>query len=152
MLNELAFLTKDKGINLKNCRFFWQKEREKLGIYLHHNRQKGALVLLKGGDEETAHELALQVVANQPQFLTRESVPLTVWEQEKERITNQIQEEKPLKKPEIREKILQGRLEKYLASHCFLEQSNFRDPKQKIKDYLAEKQVEIREFYFLTVT
>lgn len=45
---------------------------------------------------------------------------------------------------------MQGKLDKSLTSACFLEQSNFRNPETKIKDYLAENQAQIKKFYLLT--
>jgi len=68
-------VTKDKEINLEECRFFQPKEQEQLGIYLHHNKKIGAVILTQGGSKEIAHELALQVVANKPQFLSLDSIP-----------------------------------------------------------------------------
>jgi len=150
LLDKLSLAIKDKEINLERCRFFRQKEQEKLGIYLHHNKKIGALVLIEGGDEEIAHELALQIVANKPQFLSLNDIPQEIWEKEKQRFLIQAQEENPEKKPEIIQKIVQGKLDKSLTSACFLEQSNFRNPETKIKDYLAENQAQIKKFYLLT--
>lgn len=149
LLDKLSLTTKDKEINLEKCRFFHQKENEHLGIYLHHNKKVGALVLIEGGDKEIAHELALQIAANKPQFLSLDSIPRDTWEKEKQKFLIQTQEENPEKKPEIIQRIVQGKLNKHLTSACFLEQNNFRDPETKIKNYLAENQVKIKEFYLL---
>jgi elongation factor Ts len=151
LLDKLSLITKDKGIKLENCRFFHQKEQEQLGIYLHHNKKIGALVLIEGGDKEIAHELALQIVANKPQFLSLDSIPQNIWEQEKQKFLTQAQAENPEKKPEIIQRIVKGKLDKNLTKTCFLEQTDFRDPETKIKDYLTEKQVKIKEFYLLTI-
>lgn len=151
LLDKLSLVTKDKEINLEECRFFQPKEQEQLGIYLHHNKKIGAVILTQGGSKEIAHELALQVVANKPQFLSLDSIPQKIWEKEKQKFLTQAQEENPGKNPEIIQKIVQGKLNKHLTSTCFLEQSNFRDPETKIKDYLAENQVKIKEFYLLAI-
>ncbi|CAH1764423.1 9276_t:CDS:2, partial [Entrophospora sp. SA101] len=145
----LSLVTKDKEINLERCRFFQQKEQS--GIYLHHNKKIGAVVLIQGGNEEIAHELALQIVANKPQFLSLDSIPREILEKEKQKFFAQAQEENPGKNPEIIQRIVQGKLNKHLTSTCFLEQSNFRDPETKIKDYLAENQVKIKDFYLLAI-
>ena len=149
LLDKLSLVTKDKEINLEKCRFFQQKEQS--GIYLHHNKKIGAVVLIQGGNEEIAHELALQIVANKPQFLSLDSIPRETLEKEKQKFFAQAQEENPGKNPEIIQRIVQGKLNKHLTSTCFLEQSNFRDPETKIKDYLAENQVKIKEFYLLAI-
>jgi elongation factor Ts len=150
-LDKLSLAIKDKEVNLEKVRFFQQKEQEQLGIYLHHNKKIGALVLIEGGDEEIAHELALQVVANKPQFISLDSIPQEIKEKEKEKFLTQIQEKTPGKNPEIIKRIAQENLDKYLIKTyaCFLEQSNFRDPETKIKNYLSENQVKIKEFYLL---
>jgi len=75
LLDKLSLVTKDKETNLEKCRFFQPKEQEQLGIYLHHNKKIGAVVLIQGGSEEIAHELALQVVANKPRFLSLDGIP-----------------------------------------------------------------------------
>jgi elongation factor Ts len=152
LLDKLSLTTKDKEINLEKCRFFCQKEQEHLGIYLHHNKKIAALVLIQGGDGEIAHELALQIVANKPQFLSLDSIPQDIWEKEKQKLLTQAKEENPEKKPEIIQRIVKGKLDKYLTNACLLEQSNFRDPEVKIKDYLAENQVKIKEFYLLATS
>ncbi|RHZ37164.1 translation elongation factor Ts [endosymbiont GvMRE of Glomus versiforme] len=152
-LNELSLRIKDKGVKLEKCRFFQQKANEHLGIYLHHNKKIGALVLIQGGDEEIAHELALQIVANKPQFLSLDNIPQDIKEKEKQKFLTQIQEKSPEKKPDVIQKIVQDNLDKYLIKtyDCFLEQADFRDPETKIKDYLAKNQVKVKEFYLLTV-
>jgi elongation factor Ts len=151
-LDKLSQRIKDKGIKLEKCRFFQQKENEHLGIYVHQ-KKIGALILIQGGDEDIAHELALQVVANKPQFLSLESIPQDIKEKAKQKFSIQIQEKNPEKKPEVIQKIAQDNLNKYLIKTyaCFLEQSDFRDPENKIKDYLTENQAQVKEFYLLTV-
>jgi translation elongation factor EF-Ts len=153
-LDKLSLAIKDREVSLEKSRFFQQKEPERLGIYLHHNKKIGALVLIEGGDEEIAHELALQIVANKPQFLSLDSIPQVIKEKEKQKFLAQIQEKVPGKNPEAIKKIVQQNLDKYLIKTyaCFLEQSNFRDPETKIKDYLAENQVKIKEFCLLTTS
>lgn len=149
-LGTLSLATKDKEIKLEKCYFFHKKENQNLGIYLHHNKKIGALVLIQGGNEAIARELAIQIVANKPQFLSLESIPKITLEKEKEKYFIQAQEENPQKNPEIIQRIVQGKLDKNLTSACFLEQTNFRDPEIKIKNYLTENQVQIKEFCLLS--
>lgn len=153
-LDKLSLAIKDREVSLEKSCFFQQKEPERLGIYLHHNKKIGALVLIEGGDEEIAHELALQIVANKPQFLSLDSIPQEIKENEKQKFLTQIQEKVPGKNPEAIKKIVQQNLDKYLIKTyaCFLEQSSFRDPETKIKDYLAKNQVKIKEFCLLTTS
>ncbi|CAJ0842966.1 13690_t:CDS:2 [Entrophospora sp. SA101] len=125
LLDKLSLITKDKEINLEKCRFFQQKDQEKLGIYLHHNKKIGALVLIQGGNEEIAHELALQIVANKPRFLSLDSIPRDIWEKERQKFLAQAQEENPEKKPEIIQKIVQGKLDKQLTNACFFRTKQF---------------------------
>ena len=88
-------------------------------------------------------DVAMQVAATNPQFLAREEVPQAVLDKEKEILTAQaLNEGKPEK---VVEKIVVGRIEKYYANHCLLEQSFVRDADVTINDLLKEKIAKIGE-------
>jgi len=118
--------------------------------YLHGAGKIGVLVEVgtasaeAAGSETVAHlakELALQVCSAEPAFVTRDQVPAELLEHEREIL--RAQPDVQSKPAAIQDKIIQGRLEKFYAERCLLDQPFIRDPegKQKVKDLLkgAEK-------------
>ncbi|MCX6812077.1 MAG: translation elongation factor Ts [Candidatus Berkelbacteria bacterium] len=83
-----------------------------------------------------AHEISLQVVASAPKYLSRDQVPEEEIAKEKEFY---LAEAKNSGKPEaIIEKIVEGKLNTFLAAICLLNQPYFRDPKKTVADILAD--------------
>ncbi|MFW0861145.1 MAG: translation elongation factor Ts [Dethiobacter sp.] len=88
-------------------------------------------------------DVAMQIAATNPQFLSKDEVPQAVLDKEKEILTAQaLNEGKPEK---VVEKIVVGRIEKYYAENCLLEQSFVRDTDVTINDLLKEKIAKIGE-------
>ncbi len=111
-------------------------EGQVLGTYLHSNKKIGAVVALTGGSEELANDLAMQVVAMTPKYLSSENIPVEEIEKEKEIYGEQMKAEN---KPEaIMEKIILGKLNKYYEDVCLLNQPFIKDDNQKISDLLRE--------------
>lgn len=83
---------------------------------------------------QLAHEIAMQVAAANPQFVSKDDVPEDVLAKEKEILRAQvIADGKPEK---IADKIVEGRIEKYYERACLLEQPYIRDPEIKISDLI----------------
>ena len=83
-----------------------------------------------------AHELALQVAANSPEYVRPEDVPAVILEAERQKARAlALGEGKPEK---VIERIIQGRLDKYYDEHCLLRQAYIRDDAKKIGDLLQE--------------
>ena len=98
---------------------------ERIGTYIHGTRI-GSLVALKGGDEALARDLAMHVAAANPQFVTPAEVPADVVAKEREILAAQAMAEG---KPQaIVDKMVEGRLRKYLAEICLTGQSFVKDP------------------------
>jgi elongation factor Ts len=83
-----------------------------------------------------AHELALQVAATAPRYLSRADVPANVIEQEKSIYRAQLAEQK--KSAEIMDRIIEGKLEKFYEETCLLEQPSIKDPKIKVSQLLTD--------------
>jgi len=82
-------------------------------------------------------DMAMQVAAANPQYINREEVPLHVIEHEKEIFRNQaINEGKPEK---IIDKMVEGRLEKFFAEVCLMEQNFVREGDMSVKEYIQSK-------------
>lgn len=133
-----------------------QAEREaKDGLieaYVHANGKVAALVLLscetdfvaKNQDfKNLAHEIALQVAAMNPQYISAQDVPAETVAQEKEVYAATLANEK--KTAAVMEKIIAGKLSKYFEEVCLLEQKFIKDDKKTIKQLVDEATVKLGE-------
>lgn len=81
-------------------------------------------------------DIAMQIAALNPQYLSRESVPQTDVESEKAILLAQaINEGKPA---QVAEKIVEGRINKFYQQNCLLEQDYVKDADMKVKKYVEE--------------
>lgn len=118
-------------------------------IYLHKPDPAlpagvGAIVQIESANEQVAKDLAQQIAAMAPLYLTREDVPSEVIEIEK-RVAEQTAKEAG--KPEAAiERIVEGRVGSYFKDFCLVEQSWVRDNKKTIKNLLEENKVIVTGF------
>jgi len=113
--------------------------------YIHAGGKVGALVELNCETDfvarnetfkELGHEIALQVAAMAPEYVSREEVPQEVVKKEKEILREQALKEG---KPEnIVERIVEGRLNKFFSEKCLLDQPWIKDDSKTIKDLLTD--------------
>ena len=110
--------------------------------YIHAGGKIGVLVELSGVEAgvpdavQIAKDLAMQVAAANPTYVGRKDVPADVVEHEKSIYRDQA---RASGKPEkILDKIADGKLEKYFADFCLLEQPFIKDPDRKVGQLLAE--------------
>ncbi len=117
--------------------------------YIHLNGKIGVLVEL--GAEKTsqddlkslARDIALQIAASRPMCLSREQVPAEVLDRERAILKEQaLAEGKPEK---IIEKMVEGRLGKFYAETCLLEQPFIKDPDKKVSDVIKEASSKLGE-------
>ncbi len=110
--------------------------------YIHAGGKIGVLVELLGAGPDVAEfaalgkDMAMQVAAANPLYVSREDVPAGVIEREKA-----IYREQALAagKPEkILDRIAEGKLEKYYGDFCLVEQAFIRDPDRRVKDLFRE--------------
>jgi elongation factor Ts len=93
--------------------------------------------------KQFVRDIAMQVAASNPKYVSREDVSQEEVEREREVLTLQVVNEG---KPEhIAAKIVEGRLDKYFEQICLLEQAFIKDPSVTIKDMLNEKISKIGE-------
>jgi len=105
-------------------------EGEVVGGYVHSNNRIAALVALKGGSEELAKDIAMHVTAVNPRVLSPEDMPAEELEKEKEIIRAQPDMEG--KPAEIVEKMMGGRISKFLKENSLVEQPFVKDPEQTV--------------------
>ena len=113
--------------------------------YIHHGGRLGVLVELNcetdfvaktDGFSDLAHNIAMQIAATSPLAVTREDIDQTLLDKEKEIFTDQAKESG--KPKEIIGKIVDGKLEKFYAESCLMEQQFIKDPDRKIGDLITD--------------
>lgn len=115
--------------------------------YIHGNGRIGVLLeincetdFVARTDEfkELSKDMAMQVAAYNPSYVTREDVSAELIEKEKEIYRSQVEDGK--KPPQIIDKIVTGKLEKnFFAKICLMEQPFIREDKKTVKDIITEK-------------
>ncbi|AKE52536.1 translation elongation factor Ts [Kangiella geojedonensis] len=111
-----------------------------LGAYIHGGRI-GVIVSLDGGDEDLAKDVAMHVAASNPQFNTADDVDPAVIEKEKEIIKAQPDMEG--KPAEIVEKMMGGRIKKFVGEITLEGQSFVKDPSTTVGQLLKEKNAKV---------
>ncbi len=101
-----------------------------VGSYVHGNNRIGVLVSLQGGDDQLAKDVAMHVAALNPMVVNPEDVSQDVIAQERDIYTAQAQDSG--KPAEIIEKMIDGRLRKFLAEISIVEQPFVKDPDTKV--------------------
>jgi elongation factor Ts len=123
-----------------------------VGSYIHMNGRIGVLVEVNCESDFVARnaefqglvkELAMQIAAAKPRFVSSDEIPAETLEAEKEIIRAQLGEMK--KPPEIMERIIQGKLGKFFEEVCLLDQPYIRDDKLKIRDLVTQAVAKIGE-------
>ncbi len=97
-----------------------------VGAYVHGNNRIAVLVELSGGDQDLARDVAMHVAAVNPQVVAPDDMPEEVIAKEKEIYTAQALESG--KPAEIVEKMIGGRIKKFLAENSLVEQPFVKDP------------------------
>ncbi|RPI06698.1 MAG: translation elongation factor Ts [Ignavibacteriae bacterium] len=120
--------------------------------YIHAGGRIGAMVELNcetdfvaktPGFKQLAHDIAMQVAAMTPLYVSREQIPQAVIDKELDIYKIQAQNEG--KPAPIAEKISQGRLEKFYQETVLIEQSFIKDSGKTIKDIIDEETAKVGE-------
>ena len=125
-----------------------------VGAYIHAGSKLGVLVevdcehdfVARTDDFQTlVKDLAMQVAAANPAYVNREDVPATVLEKEREIYREQMADQK--KPPQVLDKIIEGKLEKFFTEQCLLEQSFIKDASghTKVKELVDAINTKTRE-------
>jgi elongation factor Ts len=131
------------GENISVRRFELLRTQGIVGSYLHMNRI-GVLVEVEGGSEELARDLAMQIAATSPQFVSADEIPQE--ERARERSILAAQAEQEGKPPEIVEKMIEGRLRKHFDEVTLLGQPFVKNPDQKVRDLLKAAGATVSRF------
>jgi elongation factor Ts len=133
-----------------NIRRLARIEADVVGSYLHGNKI-GVVVALKGGDAELARDIAMHVAASNPEFLLPSQVSAEAVEREKA-VFISLNEDKIKGKPaEIVEKMIGGRISKFLAEASLVEQAFVKNPEVKVGELAKKAGAEIVSFTYFKV-
>jgi elongation factor Ts len=114
-----------------------------VGTYVHMNRI-GVMVELEGGSEELATDVAMHVAAMNPEYATADDVPAEDLEKERAILSAQVAESG--KPPEIIEKMVEGRLRKYLEEICLVSQTYVKTNDKTVGKLLEENGATMKGF------
>ena len=131
------------GENISVRRFARVEAAEHLGNYTHGARI-GAVVSLSGGDAELARDIAMHVAASKPLCIDEDGVPAETLESERRIFEEQARESG--KPPEIVEKMVVGRIAKFLKEITLLGQPFVKDPDVSVADLLSSGGATVTEF------
>ena len=112
-----------------------------LGSYIHMGGRIASLVVLKGGNEEVAKDVAMQQAAMKPEYVFIADVSKEVVAKERE-----IQKELAIsegKPADIAEKMVEGRIKKFYKEICLVEQAFIKDGSMSVSDYVKKNNGEI---------
>ena len=132
------------GEKISIRRFEVYETSGKIETYIHMGGKVGVMVDATdfvAGSEETLHDVALQIAASKPSYITEEEVPAEVIAKEKEIMLVQMQnDEKNAKKPkEILEKIVMGKMGKFYSENCLLKQPFVKDDSMTVAQVIGNK-------------
>ena len=112
---------------------------DNLGIYVHSNKRIGVVVVLQGGDAETAKNVAMHICASKPDFVHPEDVSEEVVAKER---AIQI---------EIAEKMVEGRMKKFTGEVSLTGQPFVMDPSKTVGEMLKEHGADAQSFIRMEV-
>jgi elongation factor Ts len=136
------------GENIGVRRFARITSPGRIGRYIHRDRI-GALVAYEGGDAALGQDLAMHVAASRPLAVQASDVPADVVAKEREIFAAQAAREG--KPPNIVEKMIEGRVRKYLAEITLLGQPFVKDPNTTVEKLLAGAGARVHGFVRLEV-
>ena len=143
------------GENLSIRRFVRMQTDGRLAQYLHGGGRIGVLVDYTGGDEAVGKDVAMHVAAGaapgatRPVCVSRDQVPADLIGRELDIYTAQAAESG--KPPEIVAKMVEGRINKYLAEITLLGQPFVKNPDETVEKYLKGKGVTVKAFALFVV-
>ncbi len=144
-LEEAKKILKKEGLKFAEKKSQRETKAGIIETYLHSNQKIGVLVALAAETDfvarnelfkELAHNLALQIAASAPKYISAAEIPEKELSQLKQEFLEEFKNEK--KPQEVIEKIIEGKLKKKFEEICLLEQDYIKNPEIKVKDLIKE--------------
>lgn len=115
-----------------------------VGAYVHSTRKIGVLVELEGGDEALAKDMAMHIAASRPEYVSKDQVPTATIEKEKEIYAEQAAASG--KPKQIVDKMVAGRVNKFLNEITLLGQAFVKDPDTTVAKLLQRAGAKVVRF------
>jgi len=143
-----ATATIGEKISFRRFEIVEKNDDECFGAYMHMGGKISALAVVKGGNDATAKNIAMQVASMAPQYISRNDMPAEIVERERNVQLEILKNDEALMaKPEkVRMGIIEGRISKQLQDLCLVDQIYFLNPEQKVKQYLKEEKADMVKF------
>ena len=136
-------------ITLRRVSQYTKSDTQNFGAYSHMHGKIVAFTILEGGNEECAKDVCMHIAAMNPKYLNIESVDPAVIESEKEVFTQAaLAEGKPAN---IVEKMVVGRVQKYLKENCLVNQLFVKDDSVTVEQFVASNGGKILSYVRLEV-
>lgn len=132
-------------LSLRRFQVLSKADGDAFGEYLHMGGRIGVLTVIEGSDDSVAaKDVAMHVAAINPRYVSREDVSEEDYKHE-EKIQTEIalNEGKPAN---IVEKMIKGRMNKYLAEISLTEQAFVKNPDQTVAEFVASKGGKVKTF------
>jgi len=136
------------GENISSRRFQRFQTEGRLASYLH-GAKIGVMVDLTGADEALGRDIAMHIAASKPICISKEQVPADLLAKEREIYTAQAAESG--KPANIIEKMVEGRIVKYLAEVTLVDQPFVKNPDETVEKLLASKNAKVNAFQMYVV-
>ena len=120
-----------------------------IGVYIHSDTKLGSLVVVKDGSNEIAKDIAMHVSAFNPLCLSQDDIDQDVLEREKTIYQNQAQDSG--KPQEIMDKMVEGKIKRFLSEVSLISQNFVKDPDITVQEYLEKDGATIVSFARLKV-
>lgn len=131
-------------ISLRRFEIVEKTDSQSFGAYSHQGGRIVVISVLEGADEETAKDISMHVAAINPKYVSREEVSSEELEHEKKVLTEQaLNEGKPAN---IVEKMIVGRLNKFLSEISLNDQSFVKDPDMTVSKFAESKGGSVKSF------
>lgn len=135
-----------ENISIRRCAY--HATEGQLASYLHGTKI-GVMVDYQGGNEALGKDLAMHIAASKPMCVSKEQVSAEVLEHERQIFSAQaVESGKPAN---IIEKMVDGRIAKYLAEVTLLGQPFVKDPDQTVEKLLTKKSATVNDFTLFVV-
>lgn len=144
-----ATATIGEKIQLRRVTRLEKTDTQVFGAYSHMNGKIVTVTILEGANDEVAKDVAMHVAAMNPRYVKQEDVDPEEIKKEKEILTQEvINEGRPAN---IAEKIVAGRIKKFLTDICLVDQAFVKEPDKTVGQYVKENNGEVVTFVRLEV-
>lgn len=140
-----AVATIGEKLNIRRFAVETKTDNDSFGQYMHMGGRIGVLTVVEGTtDEAIAKDVAMHAAALNPKYVSRDQVDQAELDHEREVLRQQaLNEGKPEK---IVDKMVEGRVRKYLEEICIVDQPFVKNSDQTVQQYLESKNASIRSF------